>query len=308
MSRRLRNSLTKHAMIKKFLLSIAIFSAAVGMSIEVAEAKRLGGGRSTGIQRQVTPVQRQATPPTATPQQAAPAAARAGAPAAAPQASGWRRFMGPLAGLAAGLGIAALLSHFGLGGDVAGILMLVLGAVIVFALLRRLMGGARSPQAPQPAYAGNVSPMAREAHEQSTYGGSAGGATPEAAAGNFPAGFDVQAFERQAKLNFIRLQAANDAGDLADIRDFTSPEIFAEIKLALDERGGKPQKTDVVVLNAEVLEVVEERGQYIASVRYSGSLREEAGSGPEAFDEIWHLVKPVDGNRGWMLAGIQQTS
>lgn len=294
-------------MIKKFLLSVAMVTAVVGMSLEVAEAKRLGGGRSTGMQRQVTPMQRQATPPTATPQQAAPAAARAGTPAPAPQASGWRRFMGPLAGLAAGLGIAALLSHFGMGGEVAGLLMLALGAVIVFALLRRFMGGAARSQQPQPAYAGNVSPMAREAHEQPAYGGSAA-AAPEAGQGSFPAGFDVTAFERQAKLNFIRLQAANDAGDLADIRDFTSPEIFAEIKLGLDERGGKPQKTDVVVLNADVLEVVEEAGQYIASVRYHGTLREESNAGPAPFDEIWHLVKPVDGHRGWTLAGIQQAA
>lgn len=306
-------------MIKKFLLSVAMVSAVVGMSIEVAEARRMGGGRSTGMQRQVTPMQRSA-PPAATPNQAAtpaPAAAgaRAGAPAAAAQqASGWRRFAGPLAGLAAGLGIAALLSHLGIGGEMAGILMLVLGAIVVFALLRRFMGGAaRAQQAPQPAYAGagHAAPMAREAHEQAAYGGAApaaAAASAPAEAGNFPAGFDVTAFERQAKLNFIRLQAANDAGDLADIRDFTSPEIFAEIKLGLDERGGKPQKTDVIVLNAEVLEVVEERGQYIASVRYHGTLREEANDGPAPFDEIWHLVKPVDGNRGWTLAGIQQVA
>lgn len=298
-------------MIKKFLLSVAIVSAVTGMSIEVAEAKRLGGGRNTGIQR-TAPMQRQATPPAASPQQAAPnqAAARPAAPAtpAAQQPSGWRKWAGPLAGIAAGLGIAALLSHLGVGAEFAGILLAILAGVVVIALIRRFMGGARSQQ-PQPAYAGagaggNVSPMQREAAPQSAFGGSAG-AAPEATEQRFPAGFDVEGFTRQAKLNFIRLQAANDAGNLADIRDFTSPEIFAEIKLGIDERGGKAQKTDVVVLNAEVLEVVEENGQYIASVHYSGSLREEEG-GPQAFDEIWHLAKPTDGNRGWVLAGIQQ--
>ncbi|MDQ7989575.1 MAG: TIM44-like domain-containing protein [Candidatus Dactylopiibacterium sp.] len=299
-------------MIKKFLLSIAVVSALTGMSIEFAEAKRIGGGRSTGIQRQV-PMQRQATPPAATPQQqAAPAAAaRQGAPgaAAAQQASGWRKWAAPLAGLAAGLGIAALLSHLGVGAEFAGILLAILAVVVVIALLRRFMGGARPAQS-QPAYAGaghdNVRPMAREQAAPQAYGTTASAAAAED--GHFPAGFDIASFERQAKLNFIRLQAANDAGDLADIRDFTSPEVFAEIKLGIDERGGHKQKTDVIVLNAEVLEVVEERGQYIASVRYSGSLREEAGSAPEAFDEVWHLAKPVDGNRGWVLAGIQQVS
>ena len=298
-------------MIKNLLLSVAVVSAVTGMSIEVAEAKRIGGGRNTGIQR-AAPMQRQATPPAASPQQAAPnqAAARPAnqATPAAQQPSGWRKWAGPLAGLAAGLGIAALLSHLGMGAEFAGILMALLAGVVVFMLLRRFMGGARSQQ-PQPAYAGagadNVSPMQREAAPQAAYGGSAG-AAPEAADARFPEGFDVEAFERQAKLNFIRLQAANDAGNIADIRDFTAPEVFAEIKLAIDERGGKPQKTDVMVLNAEVLEVVEENGQYIASVHYSGTLREEEGAAPQSFNEVWHLSKPTDGNRGWMLAGIQQ--
>lgn len=295
-------------MFKKILLSIAVVSAAIGMSLEVAEAKRLGGGRSTGIQRQITPMNRQATPPAASPQHAAPNTARPAAqPAAAPaaQTSGWRKWAGPLAGLAAGMGLAALLSNFGVGAEFAGILLAVLAAVVVFALLRRFMSGAARNAQAQPAYAGNVSPIAREAW-QPAQGGSASAAPAPAEEKAFPAGFDVAAFERQAKLNFIRLQAANDASDLADLRDFTTPEIFAEIKLGIDERGGKPQQTDVVVLNAEVLEVVEEEGRYIASVHYHGSLREEANAAPTSFDELWHLVKPVDGNRGWTLAGIQQ--
>lgn len=295
-------------MIKKILLSVAMVSALVGMSIQAAEAKRFGGARNTGIQRS-TPIQRQATPPAAAPQQAARPANQA-APAAAPQQSGWRKWAGPLAGLAAGLGLGALMSHFGMGGAFGGILLAVLAGILVIALLRRFMGGARNQQA-QPAYAGagadNVSPMQREAAPQAAFGGSAA-AAPEATTGSFPAGFDAEAFVRQAKLNFIRLQAANDACNLADIRDFTSPEIFAEVKMGIDERGGKTQKTDVVVLNAEVIEVVEENGQYIASVHYSGSLREEEFAAPMDFNEIWHLSKPVDGNRGWILSGIQQVS
>lgn len=293
-------------MIKKILLSIAVISAAVGMSIEMAEAKRLGGGRNTGIQRQVTPMNRQATPPAASPQQATPNTARPAQPAAAPaaQQSGWRKWAGPLAGLAAGIGLAALLSHLGVGGEFAGILLAVLAAVVIFALLRRFMGGAARSSQPEPAYAGNVSPMSRESWQAPAE--NAGSGAPATVGNAFPAGFDVEAFERQAKLNFIRLQAANDAADLPDLRDFTTPEVFAEIKLGIDERGGKPQKTDVVVLNAEVLEVVEDAGRYIASVRYHGALREEADAAPSPFDEVWHLVKPVDGSRGWTLAGIQQ--
>jgi len=95
---------------------------------------------------------------------------------------------------------------------------------------------------------------------------------------------------------------------LEDIRAFTTPEVFAEIRMQLAERGSTPQRTDVVELNAEVLEVAEENGQYIVSVRYSGLLREEVDAAPAPFDEIWHLTKPVSGARGWLIAGIQQLS
>ena len=113
-------------------------------------------------------------------------------------------------------------------------------------------------------------------------------------------------FIRNAKVGFIRLQAAHDAGDLADIREFTSPEMFAEIRMDLDQRQGAAQKTDIVSLNAEILEVAEETNRYVVSVRFSGMLREEANAAPVAIDEIWHLTKPVTAQGGWVLAGIQQ--
>jgi predicted lipid-binding transport protein (Tim44 family) len=109
-----------------------------------------------------------------------------------------------------------------------------------------------------------------------------------------------------AKLNFVRLQAANDAGNLEDIREFTTPEVFAEIKLQMDERGTAAQQTDVVRLDAELLEAVTEGRQHVASVRFSGLIREEAGGVAAPFDEIWVLTQPVNGERGWVVAGIQQ--
>lgn len=127
-----------------------------------------------------------------------------------------------------------------------------------------------------------------------------------AAANGIPADFDVDGFLRQAKLNFVRLQAANDRGDMADIAQFTTPEVFAEIQMQHRERGQAAQQTDVVTLNAELLEIAEEAGRYIASVRYFGQLREEVDAAPADFDEMWHLVKPKDGSRGWQVAGIQQ--
>ncbi|MPN39231.1 hypothetical protein SDC9_186759 [bioreactor metagenome] len=129
-----------------------------------------------------------------------------------------------------------------------------------------------------------------------------------AAAGvaSIPADFDVEGFVRNAKVNFIRLQAANDAGNLDDIREFTAPEMFAEIKLAIDERKGAKQTTDVVQLNADVIDVAEEANRYVVTVHFSGLIREDDHAPAEAFAEMWHMTKPRDGSRGWVLSGIQQ--
>src|SRR5204862_987563 len=125
------------------------------------------------------------------------------------------------------------------------------------------------------------------------------------AAAALPAGFDAPAFERVAKMIFIRLQAANDVADLNDLRAFTTPEMFAAIKLDLQERGGATQRTDVVRVDAEVLDVATETDRQIVSVRFHGLIREDADAAAEPFDEVWHLVKPVDGSREWAIAGIQ---
>jgi predicted lipid-binding transport protein (Tim44 family) len=127
-----------------------------------------------------------------------------------------------------------------------------------------------------------------------------------AAATRIPADFDVAGFERQAKVNFIRLQAANDAANLDDLREFTTPEMFAELKTAILERGDVAQMTEVLEINAEALEVVEEASRYVISVRFSGLIREDRDAPAESINEIWHLVKPRHGNGGWLLAGIQQ--
>ena len=297
-------------------LAIAAFAIVVGlgMSPQDAEAKRLGGGKSAGMQRQATPAA-----PAAAPTQAAKPAAPAAAPAATatPPKQGMSRFLGPLAGLAAGLGIAALLSHFGLGEAAANFMLIALLAVAAVFLVRFLMR-KREPQ-PAMQYAGaapgasapaNFTPAASQFEASpevpgGTQSAGAGGTATAAATGSIPADFDVAGFLRQAKLNFIRLQAANDRGDMDDIRQFTAPELYAEIELQDRERGSKAQETDVQQLDAEVLEVVTEGGNHIASVRFHGTLREDDAA-PAAIAEVWHLTKPTDGSRGWAIAGIQQ--
>jgi predicted lipid-binding transport protein (Tim44 family) len=125
-------------------------------------------------------------------------------------------------------------------------------------------------------------------------------------ASRIPADFDTAGFERNAKVNFVRLQAANDAANLDDIRQFTTPEMFAELTMELADRGTPTQKTDVVTINANVIEVDEDADRYVVSVRFTGVIRDSSHEPDEAFDEIWHLTKSRQGDSGWVLSGIQQ--
>ena len=277
---------------KNLILSFLAVVFALGFSIPDVEAKRLGGGSSLGMQRQATPQQ--------APRQSAATAPQQAAGAATPPKRSW---MGPIAGLAAGLGLAALFSHLGLGEEVASFVMIALlafGALMLFRLLTRRSAGAQG--APMQ-YAG-AAPGAAPGLPPANLG------TPPVGSGSpaVPQDFDAVAFVRQAKVHFIRLQAAHDAGNLDDIRDFTTPEMFAEIRLQMADRGNGAQRTDVVELNAEVVEVAEEGQRYIVSVRFTGLLREDANAAPAAFDEIWHLTKPSSGSGGWVVAGIQQVA
>lgn len=280
---------------KKVLMAVFMSFMALGLSVGEAEAKRLGGGSSVGMQRQSV-----APKPSAPAHQAAPATP--GNPAAAPAATPKRNWLGPIAGLAAGIGLAALFSHLGLGEGMANVVMialLVMAALFVFKLLFRRQ--APAAQAMQYAGAGQA-PVTEPPRMDSQ-----GSATVSPLV-SVPADFDVQAFLRVAKLNFVRLQASNDAKNIEDIREFTTPEMFAEIRLQMTERGDAPQQTDVVRLDADLLEVSTEGSQHVASVRFTGLVREEAGTSAAPFDEIWHLTKPLAGDKGWVIAGIQQVS
>jgi predicted lipid-binding transport protein (Tim44 family) len=321
----------------KKLLSMLAVVVTIGLStaaMDAEAAKRMGAGKSLGMQRQATAPNKA---PTATPAQtpAATPGAAAAAPAAAAAAAPKRSWMGPLAGLAAGLGLAALASHLGLGGELASMLMFGLLAAAVmlavgFFLRKRAaarqqagnnqMGGMQyagagapadvqdAPAAAAPsAYKTAVPAAAMGSAIGSGIGLSIGSGLPTpAAAPSIPADFDTAGFVRNAKVNFIRLQAANDAGNLEDIRQFTTPEMFAQLKMDLTERGAATQQTDVVSIDGNVLEVVEENGHYVVSVRFTGLIREEAAAPSESFDEVWHLTKPLQGNGGWVLSGIQQ--
>jgi predicted lipid-binding transport protein (Tim44 family) len=288
----------------KKLLSILI--GLIGLSfvaLDAEAARRFGGGKNLGIQRSAPAQQPKAAPATPPQQQAAPTA-----PAQPqPQPSGLQKWLGPLAGLTLGAGLAALFLHNGMGGLLAGLLLLgLIAAVLVFAA-RALMRGRTGTSEPPLQYAGI--PGAGPAPSSSLPGGAGAqslASTTAASTGSLlPAGFDAVEFSRHAKLNFVRLQEAHDKKDLTTIREFLTPGVYREIESDIRAAGDEPRHTDVVTLEAEVINVAEEAGSYIVSVRFSGMIREDAGV-PEPFSEIWHLEKPASGRSGWLVAGIQQ--
>ena len=262
----------------------------LGMSLLAGEAsaKRFGGGKSFGKQReQVTQPASPATPG------AAPIAPR-------PAPAGGKSWLGPLAGLAAGGLLGAMLFGHGFEGikamDIVMIVLVALAVMFIFRALRR-----PQPQAQQPMqYAG----LPEQGYAPQPVAAAA--ATPT---GSRPAWFEDEPFLRGAKGHFIRLQDAYDRGDVNDIREYTTPEIFAEVSLQIQERGAAKNKTDVVQLDANILDVVTEGDLVIASVRFSGLIREEEGAPAHPFNEIWHIQKSAaDRNAPWFVAGIQQVN
>ena len=322
-------------MMKSWWMTVLVAVLAVTLIPTASEAKRLGGGKSYGMQRSTPDKSAQSAPVTP----AAPAATpnTPGTPATAAAAAPGRSWMGPIAGLAAGLGIAALFSHLGMGEGLANFVMLALLAFAAVFLIRLLMrrvagGGAQRPnlamagagagatgQAAAPPRFVDERPGMQPALQRDALAPVIGSdlkpplAVPGVADSpvttivpSLPEGFDTEAFERLAKMIFIRMQAANDSADLNDLRTFTTPELFAALRLDLQERGPAAQHTDVEKVDATLIDYAQESGRQVVSVRFQGLVREEAGAEATPFDEVWHLVKPADDSRAWAIAGIQQ--
>jgi predicted lipid-binding transport protein (Tim44 family) len=313
----------------KHLVTLAMAALAAGTMIaaEIADAKRLGGGRSLGAQRQATPPPAAPSSPAAAPSGAASnpvmpaqpgaAAAMKGAPAAgaAGARTGASRWLGPVAGIAAGLGLAALASHLGIAEEMMSLIVVVLIALAAFALLRMFLARRAAPSRPleyaharSAAGAGAIAGPAPVADEP-VFGGARAprDAAPavSAAAPKVPPGFAVEPFIRQARVQFARVQDAYDKNDRDALADVMTPELFAEVAHDLEGRANHAA-TEVVALNAELLEVVTDGDRHWASVRFRGLVREDGEPMPRPLDEIWNLSKPADGSSGWLLAGIQQ--
>jgi predicted lipid-binding transport protein (Tim44 family) len=326
----------------KFISALAIAAVSVALafsSINAEAAKRMGGGKSVGQQSQNV-TNKQAAPQNA----AAPAqAAKPAAPAAAPAApKPWGAMLGGLAAglglawLANSLGLGGALAS-----AVTSMLMFALMAFVAFMAwnMYKRYKAKQEEDKLQPAYAKGYSPnnvgndAAARPFERTVFTdtppaaqggsmiGSAIGANTEApsvlaGAQNWgiPTGFDTVGFLAGAKAHFVNLQAAWDKADLTTLKSMLTDAMMSEIKTQIAERdaaapAGTVHRTEVVAIDALLLGIEElpaglHAAHFMASVEFSGVIREEVGLAPEPFKEVWNFTKPVAGG-GWLVAGIQ---
>lgn len=288
---------------KKIFTFLTALMLGLGLAMQPVEAKRLGSGASTGQQKQG--FARDATPPSAAPVGAA-ATGAAAAGAAAPAASGMSKWMGPLAGLAAG----GLLAAMFFGGAFEGfqamdVLMIALLAFAVFMVIRMMRAKSAQQQAKSPQYATVGAPYEMTSQPQATPMGG-GFDRSRTALNDAPTWFDEHGFLAGARSHFMSLQMAWDANDLPKLREYFTPEMFGQISRQRAEIGDASNVTDVQSLHAQLLDIVREGDVLTASVLFQGRVREDGGM-PEDIAEIWHVQHAADSATGdWLISGIQQ--
>lgn len=323
---------------KFWSLILAVFLVLAGFNAEAA--KRLGGGKSVG-QQSSNVTQRQATPAQGAAKPAAPAPA---APAVAPKKP-WGAMLGGLAAglglawLASSLGLGEGMGQFMMFALLALVIMMAVGWFMRSRKAAQAQGGGSSPFAFQGATPGGVaqapasyrpenvgndasarpwerSSMAFDATKAGTASGSMIGAGLSGSTGlsgsqswGIPADFDTEGFLKAAKTNFISLQAAWDKSDVNALRVMMTDSMLTEIQTQLNERevhtGGPVNLTDVVMIEAQLLGIEDLGNEYMASVEFSGMIREEPSAGPSPFREVWNMTKPKSGHGGWLVAGVQ---
>lgn len=316
--------------------SMILLLALALTSLQAEAGRRLGAGKSIGHQSthvtQREAAKAPAVSPTPAPQNAAPAAAPAPVPAPVAQTPS-RPWGGMLGGLAAGLGLAWLAHSLGFGAEFGQFLMIALLAFLVFvavgAWVRRRQEGVHdaSPYAfegantastpntlPQynPRNVGNDSsarPVDTDPSYNPTQGSMIGSALAAESTWGIPAGFDTAGFVQAAKDNFLTLQKAWDNADMGSLRAMMTDGMLDEIRQQLAEReanaNGQVNHTEVVMLDAKLLGIEDLGTTHMASVEFSGMVREDLSAGPAPFREVWNLAKPKDGSTGWLVAGVQ---
>ncbi len=299
-------------------------------SLHADAARRLGGGKSFGKQSNNVS-QREANRTSTTPSQNATAATTPSTVAGSPRRP-WGAMLG---GLAAGLGLAWLAHSLGFGAEFGqflmfGLIALALMVAVGMFMRRRVsqnthaFAGAGSAQNPDQMRQYNPSKIGNDASarpwESSTteFENSAAPSPFNTRIGSallghgsnwhIPSDFDVPGFISAAKHNFITLQAAWDRADIAALRAMMTDSMLIEIQSQLSERAELiqgPNTTEVVMLEAQLLGI-EDLGQgYMASVEFSGMIREEMHAGPSPFREVWNMTRPKEGQTGWLVAGVQ---
>lgn len=270
---------------RTLLSSLLILLLSFGLIINEASAKRFGGGRSFGVQRSQSSLFNQNR------------ASNTASLAQKPNAT--NKWGGMLGGMLGGLLLGGLLTSLFMGNGLASglITWLLLGAALFFLISfvrRRMQPGYQTAQG--ASFSQNPIKDFTQAFTSNTSG--------SAGASDYPAGFNPDAFLRQAKVLFIRMQTAYDQKNIDDLKAFTAPEIFAEIQMQLNERGNAPNKTEVFNLEAELLDASKQSFSTIASVRFTGSIKENEEPTTQ-LDEIWHF-RQFAANGEWVIGGIQQ--
>ena len=218
------------------------------------------------------------------------------------------------------------MSHFGLSEGFGTILLLGLLVFAAVYVLRMFLGRRQAAGAPlqysgAPASGSGAAPSAFTPPASSTPSwripstselAGQPAATPSADATSFgvtrkslPQGFDAAAFAKEAKRQYIEVQRSYDKGDRAALSGVMTAEMATEIGRELDSRG-LHHPTEIVTLDADVLDVSTEDDKYWVSVRFTGLVKEDGEPLPHSIDEVWNLTKPVKGGSGWLLAGISQ--
>jgi predicted lipid-binding transport protein (Tim44 family) len=326
--------------IAALVATLALASLDADAARRLGGGRSIGKQSSNVTQREATPSTpaAPATAPSTAPAQQSAAPARPATPPAAPAAPS-RPWGGILGGLAAGLGLAWLAHSLGLGAAMGQVLLIALLALLAFAVFGMLMRNRRPAPAPagfpasrygaatadlatvppqySPDKVGNDasarpwerSSMAFDASKAGGGGIQIGSALSGPQGWGIPPGFDIPGFVGAAKRNFMTLQDAWDRADIATLRSMMTDEMLAEIRAQLAERethlDGQPNKTEVVMLEAQLLGIEDLGNDYMASVEYSGMIREQPSAGPSPFREVWNMTKPKNGASGWLVAGVQ---
>lgn len=297
---------------KLIITLIAVTCTTLTLISVPAEAKRLGGGSGSKIGRPVnnSVFQRNNSPMAARP--AAPMSMPMTAPVAAKPANKW---LGPLAGLAAGAGLMALMSNMGIGAGVGDMLsnLLMYGALAMLALFvyRRFfakkpseLNANNTPYSNQAASNQAASNNAYTAPNNTAYASNTAAVDSGYASNNHPAVPDITAFVNNAKSQYLALQVAWDAGDLSKLRTMTTDNLFMELAQQVANRKGAPNHTEIMNLHCELLDVRDEQNDTVATLRFTGTARED-NQPTSSLEDIWMLTKPASSSHGWLLAGVE---